>query len=474
MTKSCHLFWIFLLLPVFLRAQTPAFRLLNWASNFDRPVDIAHCGDNRLFIVEKTGSVWALDSAGKRGATPFLDIRSKVNAVANERGLLGLAFHPRYAENGWFFVNYSRSDGDTRIARYTVSSADSNRADVTSELIILEVDQPFSNHNGGCIKFGPDGYLYIGMGDGGSGGDPFNNSQTTRQRLGKFLRIDVDSSTTVRPYKIPSDNPFVNNSAYQPEIWSTGWRNPWRFSFDRLTGNLWVGDVGQNAREEIDMEPAKESGGKNYGWRCREGNQAYDFNSTCPPLEELTEPVFSYGNPDLGCSVTGGFVYRGSRYPAMYGLYFFTDYCSGRWWSLRPDTDGRFISTVLANLADSDFSSLGEDFKGELYVAGHGSGRIYRVAYGAAVSVENPSKDAVQCTISPNPATDQWMMQLSLQKDQTVQCILTDAQGRVCRQQVLSGRQWKMPLPAASLPGGVYFLYIVTEKETLVHKLVKQ
>jgi glucose/arabinose dehydrogenase len=467
----CGALWAaFFLLPACSEAQTPAFRLLDRAANFDRPVDIAHCGDSRLFIVEKTGTIWILDSTGKRAPTPFLNIRSRVNAVANERGLLGLAFHPRYAENGWFFVNYTRSDGATRIARYTVSAADPQLADVNSELIILEIEQPFANHNGGCLKFGPDGKLYIGTGDGGSGGDPFDYGQNGSKRLGKFLRIDVDSASVARPYQVPSDNPFVGNAAYAPEIWSVGWRNPWRFSFDRLTGDLWVGDVGQNAREEIDVEAAGKPG-RNYGWRCREGNQNYSFGATCPPVSDLTEPVFSYGNPTLGCSVTGGYVYRGREYPAAYGLYFFTDYCSGRWWTLAPAADGRYTSTVVANLADNDFSSLGEDVKGELYVAGHGTGRIYKVAYGTSVAVAAPA-DMVHCAVTPNSATDHWLLQVTLAETQTVQAVLMDLHGRVCWQQKLSGQQWNTVIPATTLTDGVYFLQIATQKGRFAKKLL--
>ena len=272
MQKNTLFFALFL--SACLQGQTPQFRLVTWAADFDRPVDITHCGDNRLFVVEQQGFIWVLDSLGKRSTKPFLDIDMPVNSNSNEQGLLGLAFHPDYAKNGWFFVNYTRSDGDTRISRFSVSPTNPNIADPNTERIILEVDQPFANHNGGGLKFGPDGYLYIALGDGGSGGDPFGNGQNNNTFLGKFLRIDVSNTNPSAPYSIPPDNPFVGNTVYRPEIWSTGWRNPWRFSFDRLTGDLWVGDVGQNAREEIDFEPTK-TPGRNYGWRCREGNQNY-------------------------------------------------------------------------------------------------------------------------------------------------------------------------------------------------------
>ncbi len=226
-----------LLLPFLLPAQTPRFQLVEMAANFTNPVDIAHCGDGRLFVVEQRGYIRVIDSTGAVLPKPFLDIDARVLS-GGERGLLGLAFHPDYTKNGWFFVNYIKNDGHSRIARFSVRPDDPNQADPGSELPILEAQQPFPNHNGGCLKFGPDGQLYVGFGDGGSGGDPQNNGQKPSTFLGKMLRINVDSSSVAQPYKIPTDNPFLTNTAYRPEIWSTGWRNPWCFSFDRLTGDL--------------------------------------------------------------------------------------------------------------------------------------------------------------------------------------------------------------------------------------------
>lgn len=376
MTKLTSLYFL-LLLPTLALAQ-PKIQLANFASGFSRPVDIAHCGDSRLFIVQQNGSIWVVDSLGNKLPQPFLDIDARVNSTGNEQGLLGLAFHPNYAQNGYFYVHYSQNGtGDTRVSRFSRDSVDANKADPNSELIILEQDQPYSNHNGGCLKFGPDGYLYTGLGDGGSGGDPLNNGQTKNTLLAKILRIDINSSSPAGNYAIPADNPFVNDPAFRPEIWSWGLRNPWRFSFDRLTGDMWIGDVGQNAREEIDFEPAN-TPGRNYGWRCYEGTQTYN-NSGCPPASSFIPPAYAYANPSIGCSITGGFIYRGSKYADLYGVYLFADYCSGRVWGTRRNADGTFTTNELANLGDYEFSSFGEDRNGELYVALLSSGKVQKI-----------------------------------------------------------------------------------------------
>lgn len=369
--------FLFLLFPLLLFAQ-PKIQLDDYATGFIRPVDIAHCGDSRLFIVEQRGYIWMLDSLGNRLQDTFLNIDARVRSTGNEQGLLGLAFPPDYAETGYFFVNYTReTDGDTRVSRFKRDSLNPNKADPNSELIILTQEQPYANHNGGCLKFGPDGYLYIALGDGGSGGDPQNNGQKKTTFLGKILRIDVSNSSASSLYAVPPDNPFVGNAAYFPEIWSLGLRNPWRFSFDRLTGDMWIGDVGQGDREEIDFEPAN-TGGRNYGWRCYEGSLPYN-TSGCLPASNYIGPVFDFDNASLGCSVTGGFVYRGSKYPDLFGKYIFTDYCSGRWWVISHNADGTFSSVQVADLANSQYSSLGEGKNGELYVAALASGKIQKI-----------------------------------------------------------------------------------------------
>lgn len=356
----------------------PKIRLIDFATGFTAPVDIAHCGDSRLFVVEQGGKIWIVDSTGTTSAKPFLDITDRVN-FNGERGLLGLAFHPRYAENGYFYLNYTKKSGnarDSRIARFSRSTADPASADPTSETTLLEVYQPYANHNGGCLKFGPDSLLYIGFGDGGSGGDPQGNGQKTDTHLGKMLRIDVNSNSQGN-YGIPPDNPFLNTSGYLPEIWSLGLRNPWRFSFDRLSGELWIADVGQNKREEVNFEP-RNTPGRNYGWRCYEGTSTYNTTG-CQPASAYIAPVFEYANPALGQSVTGGFRYRGSQYPGLAALYLLADYVSGRWWAIRQNADSTFSGQELGKLAPYEVTSFGEDYQGELYTTAYASGKIQRV-----------------------------------------------------------------------------------------------
>lgn len=338
------------------------------AEDLTRPVFFTHAGygSGRGFIVEQPGliRVW---QEGQLLAEPFLDIRDRVNDGANEQGLLGLAFHPQFAANGWLFVNYTGAAGQTVVARYT---AQGNFADPTSERVVLEVAQPYPNHNGGDIAFGPDGFLYIGMGDGGSAGDPQNFAQNLQSLLGKMLRLDVN----VEPYAIPADNPFLGQSEVRPEIWSFGWRNPWRFSFDRATGDMYIGDVGQNQIEEVSFQSAASRGGENYGWRYVEGANAYF--GTAP--DGLIPPIAQYTHAEGGCSVTGGYVYRGPTLTELTGVYLFGDYCTGIIWSLRL-TEGNWERSVFM---DTDFviSSFGEDEAGELYLLNHRVGEVYQLA----------------------------------------------------------------------------------------------
>jgi glucose/arabinose dehydrogenase len=342
-------------------------------SGLRSPVDIRTAGDGsgRLFIVEKRGTI-QVAHGGQLLEPPFLDLRPIVGSSGTEQGLLGLAFHPRYRDNGLFFVNYTDTNGDTVVARYQVS-ADPDVADPGTGAVILFQDQPYANHNGGNLVFGPDGYLWIGLGDGGSGGDPQRNGQNGATWLGKLLRIDVDGGF---PYVVPPDNPFVGWPGSLPESWAMGLRNPWRYTFDRLTGDLWIGDVGQNTWEEVDFVPAGSSGGLNFGWNVAEGNHCFR-GSTCD-LSPFVAPVAEYLTGAEGCAVVGGYVYRGAAYPAMYGTYLYADECSGRVWSLTRDEAGNWRNVELLR-ARVNISSFGEDEAGELYVAGYGDGTIYRV-----------------------------------------------------------------------------------------------
>ncbi len=351
--------------------EWPEIELEERWSGFSRPVQLTHAGDGsgRLFLVEQAGRV-QLIVGGQVQATPFLDISGRVSCCG-ERGLLSVAFPPGYSVKDYFYANYTDSGGDTVVSRFHLS-ADPNRADPDSEQILLTVDQPNSNHNGGQLAFGPDGFLYIGMGDGGGAGDPGNNGQDPLELLGKMLRIDVESGE--EPYGIPDSNPFAFDDAHQPEIWALGLRNPWRFSFDKTTGDLFIADVGQNSREEVNVQLASSPGGENYGWRIMEGSQCYNSNS-CDSTG-LVLPVAEYDHSQ-GCSISGGHVYRGSRWPRLDGHYLYGDYCSGRIWGLRR-AGGGWQSQQLA-ITGRAISAFGEDESGNLYVVDHSAGQVLAV-----------------------------------------------------------------------------------------------
>jgi glucose/arabinose dehydrogenase len=346
------------------------------ASGFSSPNGVYHAGDERLFILEKDlARIRIVDLNGTTLGT-FLDLSGDVS-TGGERGLLGLAFDPDYANNGEFYVNYTNNGGNTEIKRFTVS-ANPNIADESTGETVLTIAQPYGNHNGGHIAFGPDGYLYIGTGDGGSANDPPNNGQTTTALLGKMLRIDVSNPPVGQPYGIPLDNPFVSDPSTSNEIWAIGMRNPWKFSFDSSTGDLWIGDVGQNNWEEIDMEPAGFPGGANYGWKCYEGFHVNPNISPCSlPEEDVVFPVAEYS---FGfCSITGGVVYRGSDYPGMYGHYVFSDYCNGRIHTLSPDGNGGYTSQIVLNNPVFGYVCYGEDVNHELYVININAGTLIRI-----------------------------------------------------------------------------------------------
>lgn len=346
------------------------------AGGFTRPLLVTNAGDGsgRLFVGEQTGVIWVIENS-TRLETPFLDVSELISPDAldlgsySERGLLGLVFHPDYEENGLFFVHYTDLNGDTVVARYTVSSDNPNVADSTSAVTILTEDQPYPNHNGGQLAFGPDGYLYIALGDGGSGGDPENRAQNLATILGKILRIDVNSGDS---YAVPEDNPFVDQPDTAPEIWAYGLRNPWRFSFDAETGDLYIADVGQNEYEEVNFQPADSIGGENYGWRVYEGAHRHigsEISGTVMPVAEYDHSA--------GISVTGGYVYRGEQIPDLQGVYLFGDFGSGTIWYLYPNEAGSWQSDVFILNSGHNISSFGEDEQSELYLVDY-NGSIYR------------------------------------------------------------------------------------------------
>jgi len=339
---------------------------------FSRPVYLTHAFDERIFIVEQAGVVKII-AGGQLLVEPFLDIRDHVGSLQLEQGLLSIAFHPDYQQNGRFFAYYTDAAGTTHISSFMVSEDDPNRVDASSEIVLLSVDQPFPNHNGGQLKFGPDGYLYAGFGDGGSANDPLGSGQNRGTLLGSLLRLDVDHSPDI--YAIPATNPFIADENRRNEIWSWGLRNPWRFSFDKLTGDLFIADVGQNLWEEVHFQPAASQGGENYGWNIMEASHCF-LTSECDK-SGLELPIFEYNHQE-GCSITGGYMYRGHQFLSLYGNYFVADFCSGNIWRLFPDSEGSWSS---AKVLDSDFviSSFGEDVNGELYVLVHDAGSLLQI-----------------------------------------------------------------------------------------------
>lgn len=378
----------------------PQITLTPYTSGLAAPVHLTHAGDGsgRIFVVEQTGRIRILHGS-LLDPQPFLDISSRVRSPANggenEEGLLSVAFPPNYSASGRFYVYYTNLAGNNIVARFTVT-ADPDTADPQSEQLVLELPHPtYSNHNGGQLAFGPDDYLYIGVGDGGGGGDPFGNAQDPDSLLGKLLRIDVGGAITPPPigafrvylplairstgdpnppaYTIPPDNPFVGVAGYRPEIWALGMRNPWRFSFDRANGDLYIGDVGQNDYEEVDFQSATSNGGENYGWNEMEGKHCYLSGCT---TAGMVLPVAEYTH-SLGCSITGGFIYRGAAQPGLQGFYFFADYCDGRVWGLIDDSGVWQMDELL----DTDYfiSSFGEDEAGEIYAVDRFSGIVYRL-----------------------------------------------------------------------------------------------
>ncbi len=371
-------------------AVPAAVKPVAFATGLANPVAIAHAGDERLFVAEQAGVVRSIDASGAVAATPFLDIRSSVQDAGNEQGLLGLAFHPNYTENGEFFVYYTTDPGPgsdrSRVSRFRVS-ANPARADPGSEQVLLEFEQPYANHNAGDLHFGPDGYLYIASGDGGSGGDPRNFAQNPSSLLGKLLRIDVDSGAgngsdcnlaNNGQYRIPADNAYTDGSGGRgcDEIYASGLRNPWRFSFDRQTGDLWLADVGQNAREEIDFVPTGSGGGLNFGWRCFEGDARYS-GDPCDAV--YVPPLWVLDHADGDCSITGGYRYRGFEFPVLYGRYFFSDYCNSAIRTLTPAAGALKEDTVTGAGTINTPAAFGENAVGELFLASLSSDTIYRL-----------------------------------------------------------------------------------------------
>lgn len=423
--------------------------LQSFGTGFTQPVEITHAGDSRLFVAEQTGRIKILNNNGSVNATPFLNI-STIISSGGERGLLGLAFHPNYTSNGYFFVNYTNTSGNTVIARYSVS-ANPDIANTTGQ-ILLTITQPFSNHNGGSIKFGPDGFLYIGMGDGGSAGDPGDRAQNINENLGKMLRIDVNS--TIAPFYInPPSNPYVG-IAGNDEIWAIGLRNPWKFSFDKSTGDLWIADVGQGVYEEVN-KVAPTLANVNYGWHCYEANAVYNNTGNCATITGTTFPLVAVNHNTGACSITGGYVYRGTTYPNLIGKYLFSDYCLGKIGITTSTGTTTFSATFSGN-----FVSFGEDFVGELYISDIGNGTIYKII---DTSLSNESFEKNLFTIYPNPAKNVLFIEKS-EENYPTEIEIFDVNGKLVLQQETE-KISQNKIDISKLSKGLYFVTIKNDSD---------
>ncbi|HMI08196.1 MAG TPA: PQQ-dependent sugar dehydrogenase [Flavobacterium sp.] len=421
-----------------------------FASGFTDPVEIVNAGDARLFVVQQGGAIRIVNPDGTIKPNNFLTLTSATILSGGEQGLLGLAFHPQYTTNGFFFVNYTRAgDGATVIARYSVDPNNPDLALATGTPL-LTIAQPFSNHNGGTLRFGPDGYLYVGMGDGGSGGDPGNRAQNITENLGKMLRIDVDTTTGALPYGIPATNPYGVGVAGNDEIWAIGMRNPWKYSFDRVTGDLWIADVGQNAIEEIN-HVSSSAAGLNYGWNCYEANSVYTVGCAVPTTT-YTFPIASYTHSGGACSITGGYVYTGTTYPTMQNKYFFADYCVNRIGMVNVNTNVISYSSTFAG--SNYFTTFGQDINGELYVAASGTGKIHRVIDSA---LGTKSFGQPGFAISPNPTSSEFYVKMTNASFPATVKIL-DVTGKILLQQRIDSDA--NPVDTNTLQSGIYVVNI--------------
>lgn len=450
-------------------AQPFTLKLTQFASGKSTIADIGSAGDNRLFIVQQNGVIHILRPNGIYDAKPFLNLTDRVGyASDSERGLLGIAFHPQFATNGYFYLDYTNKQGHTHVSRFRVKQDSADVGDPTSEVVLLVVNQPFANHNGGQIAFGHDDYLYVSLGDGGAGADPQNNGQNKKALLGKLLRIDVNRTENGKNYAIPPDNPFVGNPDFAPEIWAWGLRNAWRFSFDRATNDMWIADVGQDKFEEVNFQPAASKGGENYGWRCYEASANFNING-CSAKTNYVFPVFEYphNNNTGGCSITGGFVYRGKLWEKMKGYYFFADYCTGNVWATKRKTDGTFETASFGKLG-KDYSTFGQDADGEILIAEYG-GKISRLTSDSTVSVQEPAPiPEFTAEILPNPVQKEVNVRLTMPDSFEFTLYITDISGKEISRKVIELTAGQHSLSLGELPSGAYYLQISAGKQHFV------
>ena len=464
-----------LLLLAFFIFSSEAKSQYSWVSaypslgNFFRPIDMKFPPDttNRVFVIEQRGVIWSFDnSQSVTTRDTFMSIADRVEQSGSETGLLGLAFHPDFANNGYFYVNYTNTSGgrNSRISRFSLDPNNPNKGDKTTELILLSETQPFSNHNGGCIEFGPDGYLYISLGDGGSGGDPGNRSQNVTLFLGKILRIDVDTTVGSFNYGIPPTNPFADTTAgnVKKEIYAWGIRNVWKFSFDMVLDSLWAADVGQSAREEINV--IRTPG--NYGWRCYEGFLPYN-TSGCGPASNYIFPIYDYPRTD-GISVTGGYVYRGTSFPDLIGKYIYGDYGSGRTWMITHQNGS--TSNVLMQATGWSISSFGQDRNGEMYLVRYGTAsQIYKLMGPTSINPinnETPVDFALKQNY-PNPFNPETKIEFAIPNASKVSLKVYDISGKLVQTLLdnvqLNAGNYSRNFVGNNLPSGVFIYRLETD-----------
>ncbi len=486
LTCACVLFYV--------KAQNlntlPKLELAPFANGFSYPIDLANAGakDSRLFVAERLGKIWAIDENGNKISNePFLDITDRVFTVFpkeyDERGLLGIAFHPNFPDSPYLYVSYTALDSNSHVSRFTVDPNNPNMALKNSELTMLIVIQPkaaaFVNHKAGCIKFGPDGYLYGTLGDGGSEGDPRNTSQDLSKLLGKIFRIDINKPDVQknRNYSIPPTNPFLNMPNVKEEIWASGLRNPFRFSFDRLTGDLWLPDVGSDTWEEINFQNNGAKGGRNYGWSCYEGDHNFKFNNNCNYNGlPYTFPIVEYKHNDNPCNaITGGFVYRGTKYPNMYGMYIYNDYCTGKY-SVVFKRNQTWLNIFLLDEDDLSYVSFGEDNKGELYAINQTTGEIEHVidASQNAGKVTSPAMANLNLKLSPNPNQGEFTIELNAPVSEQYTIIVTDIAGSIILSEnkiaIAGVNTWKISSP--EFRKGVYLLHLQSSSASITQNVV--
>lgn len=441
-----------------------------FATGVSNTVNIQHAGDSRLFVLDRDGLIQIVNENGILNNQPFLDIIDRVSDGKDERGLLGLAFHPNYASNGYFYVNYVNNSLETIISRFSRSDSNIQLADPNSELILMRIPQPYTNHNGGEIVFDNNGFLLIALGDGGDSGDPQDRSQNLGTFLGKLLRIDVNNPQNGDNYGIPNNNPYVDNPNALNEIWASGLRNSWKFSIDKTTNDIWIADVGQLKFEEINKASASDAG-LNYGWRCYEGNNTYN-TSNCPDVNTLTFPIAEYSHDNSGrfkCSITGGYRYRGTAQPNLTGIYFFADYCSSEIGMLK-ENNGNWTMTFTEPFNGNNWTTFGEDVNGELYIGDISSGSIYKIK-DATLGLDESTLSHIK--LFPNPVNDELTIDFGTSNRQISEVYVYNVQGQQIKT-LITFKNNSSKISTKNMAKGMYIMEIFNDAgQKTTRKFVK-